>query len=409
MSKIKTVSFTVAPVLMWGLYFTPAVVSQAGSTASVLAGTVKSKDGKSMEGVGVSARNDTQTFTTTVYTNQNGAYSFPQLDDGHYKIWAQAVGFDAAVKQTSLVSGQSSQVELTLTPIEHYEKQLSGVEWVTSLPEKPGDERMKVLITTNCTGCHTASFPLQNRFDVAGWRRILDLMAKISSEGYIREGAKTDEVITAYEDELAEYLARVRGPDSKLDLKPLPRPTGEATRIVVTEYDLTRPDMPPGWLMKHNGSDWSEGTPSRWDGRSAHDVALDKNGNVWFADDSTPDRTVGKLDPRTGKVTDYKLPSATKVTESTHAIAIDRDGNVWLADNTEGNPLEFDPKTSTFHKFPRPADFPFVGTSSRWTLKETRGLPRRTELTSSIPEPGNTRTIRLANPARGIMTLPSID
>jgi hypothetical protein len=226
MSKIKIVSFTLAPVLMLGLYFAPAIVSQPGPTPSVLAGTVKSKDGKPMEGVGVSARNDTQTFTMTVYTQQNGAYSFPQLDSGHYKIWAQAVGFDADVKETSLVSGQSSQVALTLTPIEHYEKQLSGVEWVASLPEKPGDERMKVLIATNCTGCHTASFPLQNKFDVAGWRRILDLMAKISSEGYIREGAKTDEVITAYEDELAEYLARVRGPDSKLDLKPLPRPTG---------------------------------------------------------------------------------------------------------------------------------------------------------------------------------------
>jgi len=46
--------------------------------------------------------------------------------------------------------------------------------------------------------------------------------------------------------------------------------------------------MPGGWTMKHNGTDWSEGTPSRYDGRAAHDVAVDKGGYVWFADDATP-------------------------------------------------------------------------------------------------------------------------
>ena len=52
----------------------------------------------------------------------------------------------------------------------------------------------------------------------------------------------------------------------------------------------------PGWIMEHNGTDWIEGTPSRWNGRAAHDVAVDKGGNVWFADDATPERTLGKLD-----------------------------------------------------------------------------------------------------------------
>ena len=135
----------------------------------------------------------------------------------------------------------------------------------------------------------------------------MTLMEKMLSIGYAPEDATPNSVIHAYKQELAEYLGRVRGPgNSPLNLKLLPRPTGESARIVVTEYDLSRPDM-PGWIMEHNGTDWSEGTPSRWNGRAAHDVAVDKGGSVWFADDATPERTLGKLDPRTGKITEYML------------------------------------------------------------------------------------------------------
>jgi streptogramin lyase len=333
----------------------PKVFSRSVAGKGVLAGTVKSVEGKPLAGVGVSARCDAQTFTTTVYTDQNGNYSFPQLEPGDYRIWAQAVGFDSTVKDAVLATGHSNRVELTVSPLKDFSKQLSGAEWVESLPEQPGDRRMKVLFTSNCIGCHTASFPLQNRFDASGWHAIFNIMSKIKSLGYIADDAETDEPITAYADELATYLARVRGPsDTPLDVKVLPRPSGDAARIVVTEFDISRPDI-PGWLMKHNGTDWSEGTPSRWNGRAVHDVALDKNGFVWFADDATPERTVAKLDPRTGKVTDYKLPNSSNQAEDSHALVFDKTGLLWLASGTLGNPVQFDPKTETFRKFPRPA------------------------------------------------------
>jgi len=333
----------------------PNIVSRSAPGKISLTGMVKSSDGKPLAGVGVSARCDAETFTTTVYTDQSGMYSFPRLGPGAYRIWAQAVGFDADVKETTLTTGQSSRVGLTLAPLKDFSKQLSGAEWVESLPEQPGDRRMKVLFTSNCIGCHTASFPLQNRFDATGWHAIFNIMSKIKSLGYIADDAETDEPITAYADELATYMARVRGPaDNPLDVKVLPRPSGEAARIVVTEFDISRPDI-PGWLMKHNGTDWSEGTPSRWNGRAVHDVALDKNGFVWFADDATPERTVAKLDPRTGKVTDYKLANSSNQAEDSHALVFDKTGLLWLASGTLGNPVEFDPKTETFHKFPRPA------------------------------------------------------
>ncbi len=145
-----------------------------------------------------------------------------------------------------------------------------------------------------------------------------------------------------------------------LALRPLPRPTGEAAQVVITEYDLPRPGE-PDWIMKHNGTDWSEGTPSRYDGRAAHDVAIDAGGAVWFADDATPGRTLGKLDPRTGRVADFKLADAQNNAEVSHALVFDRKGNIWFSNGTTGSPTMFDPETGKFSRFPRPEGFPFSG------------------------------------------------
>jgi streptogramin lyase len=338
-------------------------LAQSAPAATSLSGTVKSSDAKPLEGVGVSARNASETFTTTVYTDQNGRYSFPPLSSGKYKVRAQAVGFETATADAELSGGSKKQVELVLSSLNDFRKQLSGTEWAASLPEdSPNDRRMKTVFINNCSGCHQVSFLLQNRFDAAGWGAVMHLMETMLSIGYAPEGRTPDAVIHAYRDELAEYLGRVRGPgESSLNFKLLPRPTGEAAQIVVTEYDLPRADMPAGWTMKHNGTDWSEGTPSRYDGRAAHDVAVDKGGYVWFADDATPERTLGKLDPRTGRVTDYKLADSANAAETSHALVFDRQGNIWFANGTEGGPTKFDPETGKFVRFPRPEGIPYSG------------------------------------------------
>jgi streptogramin lyase len=336
--------------------------SQSVRATSTLTGTVKSTDGKPLEGVGVSARNEAETFTTTVYTSESGQFSFPLMRSGEYRVWAQAVGFETAKMEAGLSDGAKKQVDLTLATLADFHKQLSGTEWAASLPEDtPEDRRMKTVFINNCSGCHQVSFLLQNRFDAAGWGAVITLMEKMLSIGYAPVDAKPNPVIHAYKQELAEYLGRVRGPATQaLNWKLLPRPTGDSAKIVVTEYDLSRPDM-PGWTMEHNGTDWSEGTPSRWNGRAAHDVAIDKGGYVWFADDATPERTLGKLDPRTGRITEYMLADENNAAESSHALVFDKVGNIWFANGTEGSPTKFDPETGKFFRYPRPQDFPFSG------------------------------------------------
>jgi streptogramin lyase len=352
--------------------------SQSAPATGTLSGTVKSSDGKPLEGVGVSARGATETFTTTVYTDESGRYLFPAISSGPYKVWAQAVGFETSKADANLSGGAKKQVDLTLASLADFHKQLSGTEWAASLPEDaPEDRRMKTVFINNCSGCHQVSFLLQNRFDAAGWGAVITLMEKMLSIGYAPEDAKPNPVIHAYKQELAEYLGRVRGPgNAPLNLKLLPRPTGESAQIVVTEYDLSRPDM-PGWIMEHNGTDWSEGTPSRWNGRAAHDVAIDKGGSVWFADDATPERTLGKLDPRTGRITEYKLADDANAAETSHALVFDKVGNIWFANGTEGAPTKFDPETGKFFRYPRPQDIPYSGDFITMDTKGNVWAPHR--------------------------------
>jgi streptogramin lyase len=367
----------VASFVLWGaitlsfsLILPNLIAGQASATAN-LAGSVKSADGRPLEGVGVSAREAGERFTTTVYSDQSGAYSFPQLAAGNYKIWAQAVGFETAVTQMEVSGGADKKSELTLGKLTDFQKQLSGPEMLASLPgDSPSDRRMKAVFANICTSCHPSSFTLQNRFDSAGWNAIVTLMERVSPTGVAAGpgappsalGKAQGYVVGAYKDELVAYLTKVRGPDSPaLNLTAFPRPSGDATRIVVTEYDLPRADKPTDWVLPHNGSDWSEGTPSRYEGRGPHDVVVDGQGIVWFADDVTPGRTVGKLDPRTGLVTDFALMNSTNHADSTHAIALDRDGNVWAADDTMGVPIEFAPETEKFKTYQKPNDLPRAG------------------------------------------------
>ncbi|HEX4642094.1 MAG TPA: carboxypeptidase regulatory-like domain-containing protein, partial [Candidatus Acidoferrales bacterium] len=295
-------------------------------------GLVTTSDGKPLEGVGVSARTDGDRFTTTVFTDDYGRYRFPPLKAWKYRVLAQAVGFETSKTEVNSAEAAVKDSDFALGRLGDFSKQLSGTEWAASLPEEsPEDRRLKTVFINNCSGCHQVSFLLQNRFDAAGWAAVMTLMEKMQSIGYAPADIMPNSVIHAYKPEIAEYLGRVRGPaNTQLPWKLLPRPTGDAARIVVTEYDLSRPEL-PAWTMEHNGVDWSEGTPSRWDGRAAHDVAIDKGGFVWFADDATPERTLGKLDPATGRIREYKLADQANAAESSHALVFDKSGNIWFA------------------------------------------------------------------------------
>ena len=322
----------------------------------MLRGAVTSADGKPMTGVAVSAQGQGKTITTSVYTDGSGEYYFPPLESGSYQVWAQAVGFNADRAELNVNSGEGVTKDFMLHPTQDFEVQLSGTEWVNSLPaETAEDRRMRRVFHYTCgpaSGCHLTNFIMTKRFDETGWETIVDHMVETQTGRASLLGKN----ILGNRDDLVKYLTKLRGPEPyDWNFQTLPRVTGEAAQIVVTEYDIPRGDRPDDYISLHtNGSDWTKGVVSRMEGNAIHDAVLGKDGNIYFTDDSTPERSVGKLDTKTGKVTGYMLPDKNGQAVSTHGIAADQEGNMWLTNGTEGTILKFDPRTEQFERFPKP-------------------------------------------------------
>jgi virginiamycin B lyase len=305
----------------------------------LLRGAVRGANGKALEGVVVSARETGKTFTTSVYTDGNGNYLFPSLDRGQYRVWAQAVGYKRALAELSL-SSEESQQDFTLKAITDYSIELSGAEWVSALPSKTWQERrMKEIFQHNCTACHTPGFVLQNRFDEAGWRAVLSAMENVL---YFRYDMAPDPVkgevpypeIRHFEKELAAYLAEMRGPGpSPMQFHPLPRSASDASRLVVTEYDIPpaqTPDQFAAAATGIDGSDWSEGTPAALGNQGTHDVVADRYGDAWISNNEPNHiRTYAKVDTKTGAVTNYQVDEKDGWVANTHGLAASPDGMIW--------------------------------------------------------------------------------
>ena len=290
--------------------------------------------GAPLNGVAVSARAVGRTFTTTVYSDEKGEYFFPELERGQYRVWAQATGYETARAGATLDAAGRTRQAFTLNPIDDPTPQLRGPEWLAALPEETfEDRRMKEVFRVQCSECHQASLPLQNRFDERGWLAIISAMEKAGYNGLNAASTRAPVAMRYHKAELAKHLTRMRGPGpSPMKLRPvLPRPMGDAARVVITEYDVQPADMGRE-LVLWNGEDWSEGTPSgQHGGRSGlHDVAIDRNGNAWITTWGAVTqslRTLVKLDPKTGKLTAYNVVRKSAADSVyTHGITVDQDG-----------------------------------------------------------------------------------
>ena len=316
-----------------------------------LHGSTSATTGDVLEGVAVSAQAEGSTLTRTVFTDEQGRYFFPPLEDGHYDVWAQAVGYDIARAAVQL-DGQGVQQTFAMSTLEDFSLQLSGSEWIESLPaDTREDRRMRELFRVNCSECHQPNLVLQNRFDEDGWLTMIERMDRprnTGMDGSDQVQATPTTTIGYHKADLARYLARVRGPGpSPMTLKRHPRPTGDAARVVITEYDVP-PAETPDELAWTDGSDWTEGSSAG--GHFAvgiHDLQVDEAGNAWFTESPGGGRTIGKVDAATGEVTGFNVIDRDGETPlRAHGIGKDPDGHLWF--DGYGPIGQIDPATETF-------------------------------------------------------------
>jgi streptogramin lyase len=332
----------------------------ARASDQILSGLIKSSSGENLAGVTVSAKPEGGTITTTVFTDASGNYYFPPLTQGKYRVWAQALSFETAKGEVDLA--HAAKQDFTLKPMADAErtfKQLPGNLVLQALPEATDeDKRMKRIVRTVCTGCHEASYPLQHRFDEAGWNAIITLMKNVNVYGvYVGKDRPPSGILDFHQKELAAYLARARGPgESAMQVKLEPRPSGESARAVIREYDMPLdPDAAlPANFVQNDGSDWSLGTPSILiPGWGVHDAWLDLSGNVWFTC-NIPNRrtTIGRVDAKTGEVKLLKVNGPNGLAAGAHGMTRDPQGMIWFNVNPgRGGIARLDPKTEKIDVF----------------------------------------------------------
>ncbi len=311
---------------------------------AALTGIVTSAEEGAMEGVLVSAKRAGSTITVTVVSDGQGRYRFPaaKLEAGQYSLRIRAVGYDLdAPHDVRVANGAAAVADLKLTKTHDLAAQLSNSEWLASFP---GTEQQKASIR-NCTHCHTLERVARTRYDVD---KLTSVVERMSTYPQLSFPLKVQKLVAARigggEDPLeqrqagwrrqARYLSTINlsaSPQWNYTLKTLPRPTGRATKVIYTEYDLPRKTRQP------------------------HDVIVDSHGFAWYA--SFGEQILGRLDPKTGAVTDFELPLLKpKMPTGSLALRFDEDENLWLGMQFQGGVAKFDRETAKFQTWSLPPE-----------------------------------------------------
>src|SRR5882757_7332854 len=321
------------------LFAVALLTSPALAQSPALTGKVTAEQGV-LEGVLVSAKKDGSTVTVTVVSDKDGRYSFPagRLEPGQYAMRIRAVGFDLdnAKIVAVVAAGKTATADLTLRKTEDLASQLSNAEWMASIP---GTDAQKGQLL-NCVGCHTLERPMRSTFNADDFMNtILPRMQgyvnqSIPAHPQLRKGERLmeergDQRVQIYRAN-AEYLSSINlssRPQWNFEFKTLPRPSGAATRVIYTEYDLPRETAEP------------------------HDVVVDADGIAWYS--NFGEQTLGKLDPKTGKVTEFQIPEHKPgFPTGTLGLRSDRDGNLWLGNMYQATIVKFDRKKEAFQFWP---------------------------------------------------------
>jgi len=330
----------------------------AETSGVALTGRVTSAQEGAMEGVLVSAKRDGSPLTVTVVTDNTGRYAFPadRLAPGHYALHIRAIGYELTAPASADVgSERPASADLALAKVEDISGQLTSTEWLISMPGTAEQKRPLI----ECMSCHTLERVVRSKFTADEFVGVLKRMgnyANNSTMAHVQPRKVERDVPDDRARKVGEYLATVNlSKTTRWDyaLKTLPRPTGRATRVIVTEYDMPRPTIAP------------------------HDVRTDADGFIWYSNFVEP--YLGRLDPRTGAHVEYayKLP---KPNFPTGALALepDHDGNWWLALMFQGGLMKFDTHTKTFRHYPLPAEL------NDDTAQQSMVMPRQSHVDGKV-------------------------
>jgi len=324
-----------------GLLHAQTVAKTTAQTAA-LTGVVTAADEGPLEGVLVSATQMGSPITITVVTDRAGRYRFPaaRLDPGQYALRIRATGYELDnPTPVEIAAAKTATADLKLHKAKDLSAQLTNAEWIAAIPVP--DAQKGFLL--NCVNCHTLERIMKSRYNAAQMLPVIQRMGSYANGAtpLHPQKRKAERLLEERGDQKrdtqlkeAEFLSQVnlsRGYWRYL-LQPFPRPSGKATRVIITEYDLPRKAIEP------------------------HDVILDADGMAWYS--NFGEQAIGKLDPKTGQVTEFSIPE-TKPGWPTGELGLqaDKDGNLWFGMMFQAALAKLDRNSGKFQLFTIPAEF----------------------------------------------------
>ena len=297
-----------------------------------IAGTVSAS--QPFEAAKVYAKHIDRNIIYMSYTG-NGNYQTVAMFPGTYEVWAEKPGLESARHEIQMTAGAELNLDLELEEIAARavgqgtfmgttRRELDAV-WV-SYDELYPDDPIKPLFEQVCVECHGKSYLSFFHKSTDEWNATIGamLLSRIPP-------ARVDEV-TQHRQALAEYMGTHFGPDSPnrrmVNETPIPLDEKALSKAQYVEYILPL----------------DEARPKRW----VQEVHIDFDGNVWYTERTIPN-AVGRLNPRTGEVTEWELPDPEA---DPHGMTIDSEGYVYWAEVKAPYLGRLNPATGEMERFP---------------------------------------------------------
>lgn len=330
--------------------------AQSAGTATALSGLVSSDRENKMEGVLVTVRGEGHNRTVTVVSDAEGRYSFPRthIEPGKYAVTIRATGYDLPATTANVTASKTAAVDLRLSPAKDLPSQLTSLEWAMSFPGTQEEKDKFVYQAKSCNYCHDYKRIVNSKHTAEQFKAVVHRMNSYYPDGTAvsNDGRGWGQKLLKFGDsfgkmtpngpmegggerwggwpiaDIAVYLEKINlsGGKQTWAYEPkasLPRPTGKATRVIITQWDQPRKVT------------------------TSHDMSVDSKGNVWYGDEAH--QVVGMLNPATNEFKEYELPATSPGNLSgVRDVQVDADDNVFFPLRVDGGAsllTKLDPKT----------------------------------------------------------------
>lgn len=338
----------------------PIVITAQTTT---LTGSVTDETGASLAGIFVTAASQNANTSVTVVSDESGTYNFPPLAAGAYDVYAHQIGYEDATPVTVESGTDAITADFVMASTSDILPQVPASTLLSLLPDS--EERNEFII--DCSNCHQLGFVFDS-FDgfptAEEWESNMGKMVRDFGVSGVFPiiGPRDVESTVAW---LAPYIAS----DSPLpEIIAPPTITGEAARIVYTEYPYPRASPHDIYLLADkrliitgmdDGRIWVlDPTTGEYDsalvrfGASARAATTDAAGNWWILY-GTPTE-IARYNPATEELTTWN------VGVYGHDVLLDENGMAWTNSHIAAAPSTFirvDPAGGELTTFTIPDEF----------------------------------------------------